>query len=87
LLNMLIFIIINGIILLPALVGIVYLNSTIILYITLIICVLLFIFRFMRGFFIGLTLTKFSYLFLFVYLCTLEIMPVLMLIKLLLMTS
>jgi len=87
LLNLLVFSIIDGLVLLPLLVGIVYLKSIFLLYITLIFCIFLFLFRFLRGFFIGLTLTKFSYLFLFVYLCSLEILPLLMVIKLFMMTS
>jgi len=87
LLNQLVFAITIGILLLPFLVFIVYLKSVFILYITLGICTFIFLFRFLRGFFIGLSLTKFSYLFLFVYLCSLEILPLLMLIKLLMMTS
>lgn len=87
LLNLLIFSIIDGILLLPLLVFIVYLKSIILLYIALSTCVFLFLFRFLRGFFIGLTLTKFSYLFLFVYLCSLEMLPLLILIKIFLMTS
>jgi len=87
LLNLLIFSILDGILLLPLLFCVVYLKSGILLYISLSITTILFIFRFVRGFLIGLSLTKFSYLFLFVYLCTLEILPLLMLIKLFMMTS
>jgi len=87
LLNMLIFNIVTGILLLPALVCTTYLKSNILLYITIIIWAILVIFRFLKGFYIGLSLTKFSYLFLFVYLCTLEIMPLMILIKFLVMTS
>jgi len=84
LLNLLIFALLSGPVLLTALVFIVYLKSVVILYICLLIFILLLAFRFMRGFFIGMALTKFSYLFLFVYLCSLEILPVLVLIKILL---
>jgi len=84
LLNLLIFALLSGPVLLTALIFIVYLKSIIILYICLFIFILLLVFRFMRGFFIGMALTKFSYLFLFVYLCSLEILPFLVLIKILL---
>jgi hypothetical protein len=61
-----------------------YLNSVFLLYFSLIIFMLFFAFRFVKGFFIGTAVTKFSYLFLFVYLCSLEILPLLIIIKLLL---
>ncbi len=84
LLNLLIFALLSGPVLLTALVFIIYLKLVILLYICLFIFALLLVFRFMRGFFIGMALTKFSYLFLFVYLCSLEILPFLVLIKILL---
>ena len=84
LLNLLIFSIITGPIILFFMVFIVYINNPITLYLCLIIIVLLFLIRFFRGFLIGMTLTKFSYLLLFVYLCSLEILPLLVLLKLVL---
>ena len=84
LLNLLIFALLTGPLLLIALIFIVYLKSLLLLHICLFIFGFLFVFRFIRGFFIGMALTKFSYLFLFVYLCSLEILPLLVLIKLLL---
>lgn len=84
LLNMLIFSLISAIALLPLLVFVIYTKSVLFLYGALITISLLYLFRFVRGFFIGITLTKFSYLFLIVYLCTLEILPLLILAKLLL---
>ncbi|MDP1621446.1 MAG: DUF4271 domain-containing protein [Bacteroidales bacterium] len=84
LLNLLIFGLISGPLLLMLITLIIYLNSVILLYITISVFILLFIFRFVRGFFIGMALTRFSYLFLFVYLCSLEILPLLVLIKFLL---
>jgi hypothetical protein len=84
LLNLLIFALLSGPFLLIALVFIVYLKSVILLQICLLLFSLLMVFRFLRGFFIGMALTKFSYLFLFVYLCSLEILPFLVLIKILL---
>ncbi|MCK9421174.1 MAG: DUF4271 domain-containing protein [Bacteroidales bacterium] len=84
LLNLLIFCLITGPVILAFLVFIIYLKSDVLLFCCLIVFSLLFIFRVMRGFFIGSGLRKFSYLFLFVYLCSLEILPLLVLIKLLL---
>ncbi|MFZ4521126.1 MAG: DUF4271 domain-containing protein [Bacteroidales bacterium] len=84
LLNLLIFALLSGPMLLVFMVFIVYLKSVAILYICLALFILLFALRFMRGFFIGIALSKFSYLFLFVYLCSLEILPLLVLIKILL---
>jgi hypothetical protein len=84
LLNLLIFALLSGPVLLTGLVFVIYLKSVILLQISLAIFVFLLVFRFMRGFFIGMALTKFSYLFLFVYLCSLEILPFLVLIKILL---
>jgi hypothetical protein len=85
--NLLVFTSLEGLITLPLLVGVVYLKSPTLLAVTLGISMLIFLFRFMKGFFIGLGLTKFSYLFLFVYLCSLEILPLLILIKLVLLAS
>jgi hypothetical protein len=85
--NLIIFAALQGVVILPMLVCVIYLKSLPLLIICLAISVLLFLFRFMKGFFIGLTLTKFSYLFLFVYLCSLEILPLLILIKLVMMAS
>ena len=79
--NILVFSFITGLILLPLLILTLFLNSTILLYTTLIINGLVFVFRVMRGFFIGISLKKFSYLFLFVYLCALEILPLLVILK------
>lgn len=84
LLNILIFSLITGIILVPFLVVINYTQSLGVLIVAISVVVLLFLYRLVKGFFIGVTLTKFSYLFLFVYLCTLEILPLLVIIKLLL---
>jgi hypothetical protein len=81
LLNMLIFSLFTGPVLLIGLILDLYLKSIVILYLCLIIVTLLFAFRFVKGFLIGISLTKFSYLFLFVYLCSLEILPLLVIIK------
>ncbi|MCX6281044.1 MAG: DUF4271 domain-containing protein [Bacteroidetes bacterium] len=79
--NILSFSFITGLLLLPFLILTVFLQSEILLYITLIMTGLLYLFRVMRGFFIGISLKKFSYLFLFVYLCSLEILPLLVILK------
>jgi hypothetical protein len=84
LLNLMIFSLLSGPVLLISLVLIIYLKSVVILYISIVLFILILLFRFMRGFFIGMALTKFSYLFLFVYLCSLEILPLLVLVKILL---
>ncbi len=84
LLNILIFSLLSGPVLLAFLVFIIYLQSPIPIYFCTAVLVLLMTFRFLRGFFIGMALGKFSYLFLFVYLCSLEILPLVVLIKILL---
>jgi hypothetical protein len=81
LLNVLVINVITGLVLIPLLVLLVYMKSVFILYITLVVIVFSLLFLFVRGFLIGLSLTKFSYIFLFVYLCTLEILPLIILIK------
>ncbi len=81
LLNILIFNISTGICLLPLLVFAVYLKCAVFLWICSVILILFFLFRLIRGFLIGISITKFSYVFLFVYLCSLEILPLIVLIK------
>ena len=80
-LNVLIFNIITGLSILPFLIPAIYLKSPFFLYICLIILGIFIIFRFLRGFLIGISLRKFSYLFLFVYLCSLEFLPLIVLLK------
>ena len=87
LLNQFIFALVSGPVLLAALVFVVYLNSSVIIYVTLSLFITLMVLRFIRGFFIGMALSKFSYLFLFVYLCSLEILPLLVLFKILLIIT
>jgi hypothetical protein len=82
LINIIVINAITGIVLLPAMVLNIYLQSDRVLFITLGIIGLLFLFRFIKGFLTGLSLTKFSYIFLFVYLCTLEIVPLILVVKL-----
>jgi hypothetical protein len=60
------------------------LNSPITLYIAICIVFLLFIYRFFRGLSIGTGNTKFSLFHLFLYLCTLEILPYMIVAKLVL---
>jgi len=81
-LNILLFSTLSGLINLPLLVLAIYLNSVTILFISLIIIILLFILQFIKGMLIGAALTRFSYLFLFVYLCALEILPLVVILKL-----
>ena len=83
-LNIFIFNIITGVFLLPLLVFVVYLKSQVFLWASIIIFILFFVFRFSRGFLIGISIPKFPYVFLFVYLCTLEFLPLVILTKLLL---
>jgi hypothetical protein len=80
-LNILIFNILTGIFLLPLLVFAVYLKCVVFLWSCMIIFALFFLFRLIRGFLIGISMTKFSSVFLFVYLCSLEMLPLVVLIK------
>jgi hypothetical protein len=80
--NILLFSTLSSLVLLPLLVLSVYLNSWILLIIGLIINSLIFIIRFIKGMMIGVQLTRFSYLFLFVYLCALELLPLVVILKL-----
>ena len=68
LLNILVVNFITGIVLLPMVLLTVYLKSPVFLYISVFLFGFSFLVRFIRGFLIGISLTKFSYLFLFVYL-------------------
>ncbi len=81
LMNIFLFNFLTGLVLLPFLVLVVYLKSVFFLQICLIITALFFLLAFIRGFLIGFSLTKFSYLFLFMYLCSLEILPFIVLMK------
>jgi len=71
-----------GLLLVPLLVFTVYLKSVWLLYIGLSLIGSFSLFRVIKGFLIGISLTRFSYFFLFVYLCTLEILPLLVAAKL-----
>lgn len=81
--NILIFTGLTGILLLPVLLLATYLQSPVFLLAASALSGLLFLIRFLKGFLIGFSLTRFSYLFLFVYLCGLELLPVLILTKVL----
>ena len=82
LMNSMLFNFLIGLILLPLMVLVVYIKSVFFLKISLIITALLFLLAFIRGLLIGYSQTRFSYLFLFVYLCSLEILPLIVLMKL-----
>jgi len=71
------------ILILPLMLVINYLQSEFFVYLSFALIFLLFIYRFFRGIIIGLEDTKFSVLHLFLYLCTLEILPLLIIGKLL----
>jgi len=81
-LNILVTLSIIGFMLIPVLVFAVYLKSVWLLYIALGLIGSFSLFRLIKGFLIGISLTRFSYFFLFVYLCTLEILPLLVVAKL-----
>ena len=81
LINSLIISFLSALILLPVLIFVVYLKSEFLLYCAMAIFGIFFLIRFFRGFLVGISLTRFSYLYLFVYLCILEILPLIVLIK------
>jgi hypothetical protein len=82
LLNIVMFSSLNGLIMLPLVIFMVYLKSEALLFACFAVISLMFAVRFIKGLLIGFSLTKFSYLFLFVYLCTLELLPLAVLLKL-----
>lgn len=73
-----------GLLILPFLIFSIYLKSEWLLYIILGLIGIFSVYRIVKGFIIGLSLTRFSYFFLFIYLCTLEILPLLIAAKLIL---
>lgn len=81
-LNILITISFLGLLMIPILVVAIYLKSVWALYIGLGFIGSFSLFRLIKGFLIGISLMRFSYFFLFVYLCTLEILPLLVAAKL-----
>jgi hypothetical protein len=82
-LNSLIFNLNLGTLLLPFLVLISYTRSLILIYSVIFIIVIVFIYKLFRGLFVGLSHSKFSIFYLFLYLCTVEILPVIIVVKLL----
>lgn len=81
LVSMYIYNLFTGIVLLPLLACMAYADARLFFYITLIIIILIYFFRLLRAFVIGIRLTKFSLFHLFLYLCTLEILPMIVLAK------
>lgn len=71
-----------GVILIPILFLLLFLQSDFIFYAGIILLSILYIFRWFQTFILGKSISGFSILHLFMYLCTLEIIPVLVLIKL-----
>lgn len=82
LMNSMAFHFIMGIILLPLLVISAYTFIPAFIYLSLGIAGILFILRLFRGIIIGLSDTNFSIFYLFFYLCTVEILPILVIVKL-----
>jgi hypothetical protein len=82
LMNTMTFQIIIGIFLLPLLVMNVYAHTPFLLFISLGVGSILFILKLFRGLIIGLSDTNFSIFYLFFYLCTVEILPILVIVKL-----
>lgn len=82
LLNIVMFSGLTGLIMLPLVILMVYLKSDALLYTCFAVIFMMFAIRFVKGLLIGFSLTKFSYLFLFVYLCALELLPLAVLLKL-----
>ena len=74
---------INGLILIPILFFTTYSPSPIMLYIGAAILMLTFIYRLIRASVIGFTYAPFSLFYLFLYLCSLEIVPLVVIIKIL----
>lgn len=75
LVNNLIFNIVTGILLFPAVILCIYMDRPVYLWVAGSIAVSLLIYRFIRSFMIGLSNTRYSVFYLFLYLCTLEILP------------
>lgn len=59
-----------------------YTGELVLLYSVALLFAVIYIYRFLRLFFVGLKVQSFSVVYLFLYLCTLEILPVLVLVKL-----
>lgn len=80
--NIFLFSALTGLLLLPVLTCSIYLRSDLLLSVCVVITAALFAARFVKGLVIGLHLRRFSYLYLFVYLCALELLPLLLILKL-----
>jgi hypothetical protein len=83
LLNNLIFNMVTGIILFFPVVMTAYVNPEVYTWVSVTIIFILLIYKALRGILIGLSNTDFSILYLFVYLCTLEILPFVLLFRIL----
>lgn len=70
-----------GVITLPLSVSYIYSGYSFLLYISLGIFTLMLLLRYVRIFIIGISIKQYSLLYLFLYLCTLEILPVLLAVK------
>lgn len=79
--NIFLYNIVTGIILVPVLLLLAYVEAGVFLYTALGVLVIMMILRFIRGMLIGLSDTKFSLFHLILYLCTLEILPILFIAK------
>jgi hypothetical protein len=80
-LNTLIFNYITGILLFPVTLIAIYWNSTVFLIVGILIASFLISYCFIRGFLTGLSNKNYSLFYLFLYLCTLEILPLLLIYK------
>lgn len=76
---------ITTLLLLPILFVLIYNPFKSVFYMSIILVLVLLLFRFYRSFIVGLSNRRFSILYLFLYLCALEIVPFLLLIKLVLL--
>lgn len=81
LLNMLIFTMVTGVVLLPVNILNTYLQNDIFIYIAIIITAIILLFWLIRGFIIGLSYKSYTNLHLFIYLCSLEILPLIVIAK------
>ena len=79
--NLFLFNFFSGIVLLPLILLVLYAHPEIFFFLSLVTVFLIFTARFYRGFIIGLTNTRFSIFHLFLYLCTLEILPLAVIAK------
>jgi len=81
--NMNVYNLFAGIVLLPLVSCMAFAHTDIFFYISLVIIIIIYTLRIIRELFIGITLIKFSVFHLFLYLCTLEILPLIVLAKIL----